>query len=1195
MGDSARGSDSVTARADPERDGRYDDSYRPRFVEVGEDMARRYLSEDEQPLAAPRFVHLHVHSAYSLLEGALKVERIVDHAAKDHQPAIAVTDTNNLFASLEFAQKARKGGVQPIIGVQIEVDFGDRRPRGEQRHDAPHPSLVLLATSEVGYRNLAALVSRAYLEGDRAQRVHLPLAWLEGATDDIVCLTGGPEVGPVDRLLREGKPAAAVERLAGLADLFGDRLYVELQRQGDWDRRHEGAVLRLAYAANLPIVATNEPFFECPDDHEAHDALLAIAEGTLVSVERRRRLTNDHCLKGQAEMAALFADLPEALDNTIEIARRCTHFLDEVPPMLPRFEGGEGDEAERLEAEALRTQAFAGLKERFATRGLVDGFDEAAYVERLEFELSVIIDMGFPGYFLIVADFIRWAKSQAIPVGPGRGSGAGSLVAYALTITDVDPLRFSLLFERFLNPDRVSMPDFDIDFCQERREEVIDYVRDRYGRDQVGQIITFGSLQPRAAIRDIGRVMELSYGQTDHIAKMVPNNPSNPVTLQQALDSEPRLQETVRSDPVVGKVIGHALKLEGLYRHASTHAAGVVIGDRALQQIVPVYRDPRSDMPVTQLNMKWVEKAGLVKFDFLGLKTLTILETARKFLERNGTPVDIDRLPFDDPKSYELLSRGDTVGVFQVESPGMRKALLGMKPDCLEDVIALVALYRPGPMDNIPTYNERKHGREEIGSIHPSIDHILAETQGIIVYQEQVMQIAQELSGYTLAQADLLRRAMGKKIKAEMDAQKVPFIEGAAARGVSKGKANEIFELLAKFANYGFNKSHAAAYGLISYQTAYLKAHHPVEFLAACMSLDLGNTDKLNDFRLDAQRAGIEIVPPCVQRSSCRFEPSDGAILYALAALKGVGEHACEHICAMRPAGGFASLEDFFRRVDPRIVSKRVLEALVCAGAFDAFGRTREDLIGGLDRLMGLAQRESEARASGQVDMFGAAIAGGEEERVHLTAAEPWTVADRLAREFKVMGFYLSAHPLDEHADTLRRMRVQSFKDFQAGVKRGATAGRLAATVTGRMERRTRSGGKMAIYQLSDATGQFEARMFSEGLARYRDVLADGTSVIVQVVASERDDETSLTIVEARALEAEAGAHTSVLRVYLRDSAPLRLIARHLNAGGDGSVSFVIIKDEGEVEIELPERYQLSAGLASAVKAADGVVAVELV
>ena len=584
-----------------------------------------------------------------------------------------------------------------------------------------------------------------------------------------------------------------------------------------------------------------------------------------------------------------------------------------------------------------------------------------------------------------------------------------------------------------------------------------------------------------------------------------------------------------------------------------------------------------------------------MKFDFLGLKTLTILETARKFLERAGKPVDIDRLPLDDAKTYELLSRGDTVGVFQVESPGMRKALLGMKPDCLEDVIALVALYRPGPMDNIPTFNARKNGEEEIASIHPKIDHILAETQGIIVYQEQVMQIAQELSGYTLAQADLLRRAMGKKIKSEMDAQKVPFMEGAVARGVSKGKANEIFELLAKFANYGFNKSHAAAYGLISYQTAYLKAHHPVEFLAACMSLDLGNTDKLNDFRLDAQRAGIEIVPPCVQRSSCRFEPDGSAILYALAALKGVGEHACEHICEVRPEGGFASLEDFFRRVDPRIVNKRVLEGLIAGGAFDSFGREREDLIAGLDRLMGLAQREAESRTSGQVDMFGAAIAGGEEERVHLPPAEAWSTAERLAREFKVMGFYLTAHPLDEYADTLKRMRVQPFRDFQEAVKRGASAGKLAATVTGRQERRTRSGGKMAIYQLSDATGQFEAVMFSEGLARYREVLEDGASVVLQVTAAERDEETSITIVDAKALEAEADAHTKVLRVYLRDSAPLRSIARHLNAGGDGSVSFVVIKEEGEVEIELPEKYRLSPSLASAMKAAEGVVGVELV
>ena len=1157
-------------------------------------MAVQKTSQTDRAAEAAEacFVHLHVHSAFSLLEGALQVGAVVDHAAGDGQPAIAVTDTNNLFAALEFAQKSAKKGVQPIVGVQIEVDFGDRRPRNGG-HEA-FPSLVLLAASEVGYANLTALVSGAYLETDSAVRPHLPFGVIAPRSEGIICLTGGPEIGPVDRLVREDGPAAV--RLEALKDTFGDRLYVELQRQVGYDASHEAAMLRLAYAAEVPVVATNEPFFACPDDHEAHDALLAIAGSTLVSIEERRRLTRDHCLKTQGEMAALFADLPEALASTLEIAGRCTHFLAETPPMLPRFAGGgaDGEEAETAEAAELRRQAEAGLAERLASRGLMEGFTEADYRERLDFELGVITRMRFPGYFLIVADFIQWAKSKDIPVGPGRGSGAGSLVAYALTITDIDPLRFSLLFERFLNPDRVSMPDFDIDFCQERREEVIDYVRDRYGREQVGQIITFGSLQPRAAIRDIGRVLELPYGRCDQIAKMVPNNPSNPVTLSQALESEPRLQEQRDSDPVVGKVIDHALKLEGLYRHASTHAAGVVIGDRPLQQIVPVYRDPRSDMPVTQFNMKWVEKAGLVKFDFLGLKTLTILETARRYLEEAGRRVDLAALPLDDEPAYELMARGETVGVFQVESPGMRKALVGMKPDCLEDVIALVALYRPGPMDNIPTYNERKHGRERVASIHEKIDHILRETQGIIVYQEQVMQIAQELSGYTLAQADLLRRAMGKKIKAEMDAQRRPFIEGAVARGVTKAKANEIFELLAKFANYGFNKSHAAAYGLISYQTAYLKAHHPVEFLAACMSLDLGNTDKLNDFRIDAQRLGIEIVPPCVNRSSCRFEP-DGRgnrIHYALAALKGVGEAACDHIVERRPEGGYASIEDFFRRVDPRIVGKRVVEGLICGGALDGFGRTREAMMAGVERLMGLAQREAENRASGQSDMFGGAV---EEERVRLPEAEPWLPSDRLLREFKVIGFYLTAHPLDEYAELLPKMRVQSFREFRESIRRGATAGRLAATVASRQERRTRTGGKMGIYQLSDPSGQFEARIFSEGLARFRDVLEDGASVVLQVIASERDDDTSLTIASAEPLEALASGGARALRVYLRDSAPLRSIARHLNERGDGTVSFVIMKDSAEVEIELPDRYGISPRVASAMKAADGVVAVDLV
>ncbi len=870
----------------------------------------------------PGFVHLRLHSAFSLLEGALPLKKVLSKAVADNQPAIAITDTNNLFVALEFSQKAIGDGLQPIIGCQLSIDMEDAsgEKRNGQTGASAYPAIVLLAADAAGYERLVDLVSRAYLGGDSSQAVHICLSWLdELGTEGLIALTGAGK-GPVDLALKEGHRAQAEARLLALKRLFGDRLYVELQRHGEYDRSHERRMVALAYEHDLPLVATNEAFFPSRGDYEAHDALMAVAHNAIVSDDNRFRLTPDHYLKSRAEMCALFADLPEALDNTVEIARRCAFVLDTRKPILPRFTGGSDDpqEAERAEALELRRQAEEGLDNRLAALGMAPGYEEKDYRERLEFELSIIERMKFPGYFLIVSDFIKWAKQHDIPVGPGRGSGAGSLVAYALTITDVDPLRFSLLFERFLNPERVSMPDFDIDFCQDRREEVIRYVQRKYGREQVAQIITFGSLQARAALRDVGRVLEMPYGQVDKICKLVPNNPANPTPLSKAIEEEPKLQEAAEEEPVVARLLDIAQKIEGLYRHASTHAAGIVIGDRPLSKLVPMYRDPRSDMPVTQFNMKWVEQAGLVKFDFLGLKTLTVLKTAVDFVkEQRGIEVDLAAIPLDDKLTYEMLSRGETVGVFQVESAGMRKALIGMRPDCIEDIIALVALYRPGPMENIPVYNARKHGEEEIESIHPKIDYLLKETQGVIVYQEQVMQIAQVLSGYSLGEADLLRRAMGKKIKEEMDKQRARFVDGAVANGVSKNQADVIFDLLAKFANYGFNKSHAAAYAIVSYQTAYMKAHYPTEFLAASMTLDMANTEKLNDFRQDAGRLGIEIVPPSVQTSFRHFQTGPNRIYYALAALKGVGDSAVEHIVAVRGDKPFADIEDFCLRIDP--------------------------------------------------------------------------------------------------------------------------------------------------------------------------------------------------------------------------------------------------------------------------------------
>ncbi|NTJ42108.1 DNA polymerase III subunit alpha [Agrobacterium larrymoorei] len=1150
-------------------------------------------------LKTPGFVHLRVHSAYSLLEGALPLKKIMAKAVSDQQPAIAITDTNNLFVALEFSEKARDEGLQPIIGCQVSIDMQDAADDKRGNNSlAKLPAIVLLAADARGYERLVDLISRAYLDGEGSgHAVNLPKEWLEeGSNAGLIALTGASG-GPVDMALKEGHLALATSRLLTLKELFGDRLYIELQRQGNYDRGHERRMIGLAYEHDVPLVATNEAFFPSKSDYEAHDALMAVAHNAIVSDDSRFRLTPDHYLKSREEMTELFKDIPEAIENTVEIAQRCSYVLKKRGPILPRFTGASDDpeEAERAESLELRRQAVEGLDQRLAALGMAAGYTEQEYRERLDFELSVIERMRFPGYFLIVADFIKWAKNQDIPVGPGRGSGAGSLVAYALTITDVDPLRFSLLFERFLNPERVSMPDFDIDFCQDRREEVIRYVQRKYGREQVAQIITFGSLQARAALRDVGRVLEMPYGQVDKICKLVPNNPANPTPLSKAIEEEPRLQEEADKEPVVARLLDIAQKIEGLYRHASTHAAGIVIGDRPLSKLVPMYRDPRSDMPVTQFNMKWVESAGLVKFDFLGLKTLTVLKVAVDFVGKRNIHVDLAAIPLDDPKTYEMLSRGETIGVFQVESAGMRKALIGMRPDCIEDIIALVALYRPGPMENIPVYNARKHGDEEIESIHPTIDYLLKETQGVIVYQEQVMQIAQVLSGYSLGEADLLRRAMGKKIKEEMDKQRERFVDGAMKNGVSKAQSDMIFDLLAKFANYGFNKSHAAAYAIVSYQTAYMKAHYPVEFLAASMTLDMANTEKVNDFRQDAARLGIEVVAPSVQTSFRRFETGENRIYYSLAALKGVGEGAVDHIVEVRGDKPFTSLEDFCLRIDPKQINRRVLESLINAGGFDCFGKDRAELIGGLDRIIGYAQLAQSRRVSGQHDMFGSGGANGPEKLV-LPAYQPWLASEKLLREYQVLGFYLTAHPLDTYRTVLDKLRVQNISDFTAAVKQGATNGRLAGTVTGKQERKTRTGNKMGIVTFSDASGQYEAVLFSEGLGQYRDLLEVGKSLVITVQAEERPEGIGLRIQTAESLEQRSVQMQKALRVYLRDSGPMKALAHHLNKG-DGSVYFVLIKDDGqrEIEVELPGKYRISPEIGAAFRSASGVIDVELI
>ncbi|QRG05340.1 DNA polymerase III subunit alpha [Xanthobacter dioxanivorans] len=1148
-------------------------------------------------MSDPGFIHLHVHSSYSLLEGALSIGKLADLVKADAQPAIALTDTGNLFGALEFSEKMSGSGIQPIAGVSLALDLPDPPgPRGAIR--PKRPRIVLLAQSEPGWRNLMKLVSRAFLETASEDEPRILVDWLAEASDGLIALTGGP-AGPLDKALVSGHPELAAERLDLLASLFRDRLYVEVQRhETDAERLAEAGLLELAYAKGVPLVAANEPFFASQTDYEAHDALLCIAEGRLVAEGDRRRLTAEHRFKTRKEMLELFADLPEATANTVEIARRCAYRVRTVKPILPRFTsgGGHGDPLAE-EAAELERQAREGLAQRLAKHGPAPGLDVKVYEERLAYELSVITKMKFPGYFLIVSDFIKWAKAHDIPVGPGRGSGAGSLVAYSLQITDLDPLRFGLLFERFLNPDRVSMPDFDVDFCQERRDEVIHYVQERYGRAQVAQIITFGTLQARGVLRDVGRVLEMPYGQVDKLCKLVPQNPANPVTLKQAIEDEPRLQATRDQEEVVKRAFDIAVRLEGLNRHASTHAAGIVIGDRQLHELVPLYRDPKSDMPVTQYNMKWVEQAGLVKFDFLGLKTLTTIDKAVKLVHQRGIELDISKIPLDDPKTYAMLGKGETVGVFQVESAGMRRALVDMKADRVEDLIALVALYRPGPMANIPVYCDCKHGRAQPDYLHPMLEPYLKETFGVIIYQEQVMQIAQAMAGYSLGEADLLRRAMGKKIRAEMEKQRERFVSGAAGRGIEKAQADTIFDLLAKFADYGFNKSHAAAYALVAYQTAWLKANYPTEFLAASMTLDMGNTDKLAEFRQEAQRLGIEVVPPNINLSAREFAVKDGKIIYAMAAIKGVGGAAVEALVAARGERAFRDFSDFACRLPVKLVNKRTLESLMAAGCFDVLEKNRARAFAAIDSIVAEAQRVEANAQSGQNDMFGS---GPSAAALPIPDVAPWLPSERLQREYDTIGFFLTGHPLDDYADALKKMRVQAFSDFARAVRSGAAAGRLAATVVSKQERRTKSGTRMGIVGLSDPSGHYEAVIFSEGLAHFRDLLEPGTPLLMMVAAELNGEDVRVRINSCERLDPVTARHQKGLRIFLRSPEPIEGIARRLSDGkageaGSGDVSLILLMEDAkaEVEVSLPGKYPVSPQIAGAIKAIPGVVAVE--
>jgi DNA polymerase-3 subunit alpha len=1134
------------------------------------------------------FVHLRIKSAYSLLEGAVRPKELAELARYAGTPAAAVTDTNNLFGVYEIADTLAKAGVQPIVGAVLSVEFAARAPHHTGSRKKP-PHIALLVQNERGYQNLTKLLSSAYLDVEAGDWAHVNPDKLFAHSNGLIALTGGPG-GVINQLLLDGQRAAAESVLDRLATAFQGRLYVELQRHGlAEERATEDALLDMSYDKKLPLVATNDVHFGKANMYEAHDALLCIADGAFVSQDDRRRLTREHRFKTATEMQAQFADLPEAIENTVEIARRCAFRPMKRKPILPVFVPESGKSAE----EELKAQAEEGLSRRLTGAPLAA--ERKVYDERLSYELGIINRMGFPGYFLIVSDFMKWTRGRGIPVGV-RGSGASSLVAWALDITNLDPLRFGLFFERFLNPERLSMPDFDIDFCQERRDEVVRYVRGKYGHDRVAQIMALGSLQARAAVRDAGRVLQMPLGLVDRIAKLIPNPPGKSISLREAVDSEPRLQQIAEQEPIAQRLFEITEKIEGLYRHASTHPAGVVIGDRPLDEILPLYRDPRSDMPVTQFDYEDAEKAGLVKFDFLGLKTLTVIAKAEELLKKRGIELRTQTIDFDDVGTFEMLSHGDSVGVFQMEGAGMRDLLRKMKPNHINDLVALVALYRPGPMDSIPTYIARKNGKEPVEYLHPFLEPILKETYGVMTYQDDVMRIARELAGYTMGEADILRRAMGKKIPAEMIPQREKFMKGAAERKINKDVAETIFEQAEKFAGYGFNKGHAAAYAQVAYQTAYLKANYPVEFLAASMTLDIGNTDRLNIFRQEAQRLGVKVAPPDINRSESVFACDAGAntVFYALAAVKGVGRQAMDHVIEVRERSGkFKSLSDFARRVDPRLVNKRAFENLVRAGAFDSLNSNRRQLVENSDRILGGAQAAQRERESGQVSLFGG---GGSSDDIRLQAMPDWPVHERLGEEFSAMGFYLSGHPLDAYGPALKRLGASTYAALVEDRRRGGFKAKIAGTLIKKSERRGRSEQMYAFVSFSDPTGMFEVMLFPEVLAASRPLLESGKSLLISASAEWDGDELKLRAASILDLDHAAAQAGEGMVVRLADIASLPALSAELSQAGKGLVNIVVPGGAGEeVEIELKKRIAVTATLRSRIAAMPGVASVEAV
>ena len=1043
------------------------------------------------------FIHLTNKTEYSLSEGALPIGRIAELCQSFQMPAVGISDTNNMFGALEFSERISQVGVQPIVGCNIKIKTPKEYLHENIQNNDMYFFLNIYSKNEKGYENLLKLMSTSYMTDN--VNAYLSIDELKKYNDGLIVLSGGN-----NSILAHSNDSYTTSQsslfIKDFKKIFKDNFYMEIQRLGNSNYRlNENSILNLANDHHVPLVATNDVYFEGPEYYEAHDALMCIEKKLYVSQLDRNKLSREHYFKSQEEMSELFIDLPEAINNTLEIAQRCSHRPNTKMPILPVFDKDLDKEKmllNKLSCDGLTKRLDFKFKQEHQTTEDQKKITQH-YQQRLDKELNIITNMKYEGYFLIVSDFIKWAKNNDIPVGPGRGSGAGSLVAWCLEITDLDPIKFGLIFERFLNPERVSLPDFDIDFCRDGRDKVLEYVHKKYGNHNVAQIITFGKLQARAVIRDVGRVLGIPYGQVDYLCKLMPFDPSRPMTLQKYIDEEPKLSEEAARDEKVKQLLDISLKLEGLKRHVSIHAAGVVISKDNIYQDVPLYSDPESNIYLTQFDMKWVENAGLVKFDFLGLKTLTLIDKCIKIIQSSNPQFNIDKIEIEDKKTYELLSTGETTGIFQLESAGMKETLKQLKPDKFEDIIAIVALYRPGPMANIPAYIERKHEREKPDYIHPLLENLLKETYGVVIYQEQVMGVARELSGYSDGEADLLRRAMGKKIQKEMNAQKQRFVDGCGQKNIKPNEALTIFDLLSKFADYGFNKSHAAAYAMIAFQTAYLKTHYPIEFFAASMTLDINNTDKISIFQQELSRLNILLSPPDINQSDPYFARKNSSILYALGAIKNVGIDSMKELVRERKKNGpFKDFNDFINRSDNSIINKKTLEALACAGAFDQFKIHRSVIFNQASDIVKFHKSFKESSATNQGDMFGSETL----PVIQLTSESEWDTSYKLMKEYEMLGFYLSGHPLEQYKANFDKLFIKSFSDIKSNSKYHDQKDiLLSGTLLTKKEKRSARGNSYAFLNFSDLTSIYELIIFESNLRKYRDILNEGESFIVGV------------------------------------------------------------------------------------------------